>query len=168
MKKRLLILLLLSLAYLASGCAREAEPKPELPNPVHESTPEEILETLGITFNIPSDAVDVTYHIIDMEDGSPLAEALFRRGDLELTYRIRPSAQFGDISGMYYDWMTVTPVEVSYCSGEVRYIEGEQGVCLWYDTVPGLMYSVAVETGASGEMLLELANELYVPANDVP
>ena len=168
MKRVLMILLLLTMACLAPGCVREAEPEPELPNPVHESTSEEILKTLGITFNLPSDAEDVAYHIIDMEEGSPVAETLFTQGVTEVTYRIRPLAQFEDISGMYYDWKTVTPVEVSYCSGEVRFIEGEQGICLWYDTVPGLMYSIAVENGATGEMLHELANELYVPAKDIP
>jgi hypothetical protein len=50
----------------------------------------------------------------------------------------------------------------------VRYIEGKEGICLWYDTVPGLMYCIYAETGAAEASLLSLANELYVPEKDAP
>jgi len=82
-------------------------------------------------------------------------------------YLIRSAAAFEDISGAYYDWKVVIEIEISYCSGEVRLIKVEEGICLWYDTIPGLMYSLYVNTGASEEGLLSMADELYIPAKDV-
>ena len=35
------------------------------------------------------------------------------------------------------------------------------GVCLWYDTVPGLMCSVSVKSGATQELLEELSRQVY-------
>lgn len=143
-------------------------PSSGIPNPMHESSAAEILDTLGITFHIPDTAADVSYFIIDTGSGSKTAQAVFKLDQVEYTYRIQSAPAFTDISGAYYDWTAKQPVEVGYCSGEMRYIAGEQGVCLWYDVVPGLMYSLYSETGASAEGLLALANKLFVSAEDAP
>jgi len=168
MKKAISILLALILIGSLSGCSTtEKKPAEEVENPVRESSAEEILETLGMTLNVPADAQNASYSIIDIEDVNPIAEAKFTRDNVEYTYRIRSAAAFEDVSGAYYDWKIVNQIEISYCSGEVRLIEGAEGICLWYDPVPGLMYSLYVNTGASEEGLLSMANELYIPAKDV-
>ncbi len=170
MRKVLSILLSILVASAMFGCADRGEPEPtaQVPNPVHESTATEILETLGITFHIPEDALNVSYSIIDAGDGKAMAQAKFTRSNVEYTYRIQSKPAFEDISGAYYEWTTVKKIEVSYCSGELRYNNGKEGICLWYDTVPGLMYSVYTGEGADEETLMSLANELFVPAKDVP
>lgn len=170
MRKALSILLLILLASVLFGCAKKVEPEQtiEVPNPVHESTATEILEMLGITFHIPDDALNVSYSTIDEGDGKAIAQAKFTRSNVEYTYRIQSKAAFEDISGAYHVWTTVKNIEVSYCSGELRYNDGKEGVCLWYDTVPGLMYSIYTGEGADEEKLMSLANELFVPAKDAP
>lgn len=145
-----------------------AVPPAGIPNPMRESSAVEILDTLGITFRIPDTAVDVSYFIIDSGSGAKTAQAVFKLDQVVYTYRIQPASAFTDISGAYFDWTAIQPVEVGYCSGEVRFIAGEQGVCLWYDVVPGLMYSIYTDSGASGDGLLALANELFVSAEDAP
>ncbi len=170
MKKFTGIVLSLLIVCMLFGCTKTTAQKPsvQLPNPVHDSTADNILQTLGITMKIPGDAQNTSYSIIEITNESSIAQAIFTRGDVAYTYRIRPAKAFEDISGAYYDWTSEKKIEVSYCSGEVRYIEGKQGICLWYDVVPGLMYCIYAETGASEKSLLALANELYVPAKDAP
>ena len=168
MKKALSMFLLILVASFMFGCAKKAEPIPatQLVNPVHESTAAEILEKLGIQFHVPKDAQNVSYFTIDAGDKKAMAQAKFTISNVEYTHRIQAKAAFEDISGAYFNWATVKKVEVSYCSGELRYNNGKEGICLWYDTAPGLMYSIYTEQGASEETLMSLANELFVPAKD--
>jgi hypothetical protein len=170
MKKAIAVLLTLVFVCSLLGCAKTTEQQSgtEIVNPVQESTAAEILETLGITLNVPKDAQSVSYFIINMDDGHPIAQAKFARNNVEYTYRIRSAPALEDISGAYYDWTNIKKIEVSYCSGELRYNEGKEGICLWYDVVPGLLYCIYTDKGASEETLLALANELYVPAEDIP
>jgi len=137
-------------------------------NPVHDSTADDILQTLGITFHLPSDASDIVYTTIDSVSGNPVAQVFFTEDGIQYTYRIQSVSEFTDISGAYFTWTSTKDIEVSYCSGKLNYIEGSAGICQWYDTVPGLMYSLYVETGASEALLTSMADELYVPAQDAP
>ena len=170
MRKILSILLAVVLATALFGCSKktETETPTQLPNPIKESTAKEILETLGISFHIPEDAKNISYSTIQVSEGKAIAQANFSINNVEYTHRIQPRPAFEDISGAYYEWKTVKKIEVSYCMGELRYNTGKEGVCLWYDTVPGLMYSLYTEKEAGEESLLTLANLLFVPAKDVP
>jgi len=169
MKKTLAVLLTAAIAFLLFGCATVPEESEDgIPNPLRESTADEILQTLGITFNLPQEAQDVSYSIIEIAEANPIAQAQFTLNDAGYAYRIQSTDAFTDISGSYYDWTTIEAIDIAYCSGELRYIEGGAGICLWYDIVPGLMYSVSTDTGTSRDSLLSLADELYVPAKDVP
>jgi hypothetical protein len=165
MKKVIVLLLCQILILSLFGCA--GDKNTDMVNPVHESSAEEILDSLGITMNIPEDAENISYYIIDTDEGEPIAEAQFKIEGVNYTYRIRSTPEMEDISGAYYDWETVKNVEVYYCEGELCYNEGREGVCLWYDAAAGLMYSLFTDTGASEETLLGLANELFVPAQDI-
>jgi len=170
MKKTFVILLTLLLITTLFGCKAENDEDQGLglPNPMHGSTSDEILNELGITFHIPDNAGDTKYYIIDSQDGPRTAQAEFTLDDIKYIYRIRPAAEFEDISGAYYDWDNVKEAEISYCSGEVRYNEGKEGICLWYDVVPGLMYSLFTDKGASEDTLITAADTLYAPAQDAP
>lgn len=170
MRKAVIIILAVLLVSSLYGCSKKQEQEIDsnIPNPVHDSTAAEILETLGITFHIPDDALEVSYYIIDEGNEKTIAQAKFTRNNIEYTFRIQSKAAFEDISGAYYDWTTVKEIEVSYCSGELRYNDGKEGICLWYDTVPGLMYSVYTGENATEESLMSLANDLFVPVKDAP
>ena len=168
MSRFILFLLISTLVVIGFGCEGDLseEQGSELPNPVKLSSYDEILETLGMTLKVPEDAENVIYQIIDIENEAPIAEAIFKKGRTNCTYRVRSTSEPEDITGAYYDWTVTKEIEISYCSGEISFIEGEEGICLWYDTVPGLMYSIFVDTDASEEFLLEIANEVYIPAMD--
>ena len=170
MRKASCIILVILVACALSGCSSklDKENNTQVVNPVRESTAAEILEFLGINFHFPEDAKNISYYIIELEGENPIAQAIFTKNNTEYIYRIQPNATFKDISGVYYEWATVKNFEVSYCSGELRCNDAKEGLCLWYDTVPGLMYSVFTEECASEESLVSLANELFVPAKDVP
>jgi hypothetical protein len=169
MKKSVLIFFVLIYICLLSGCQTKAEkePTPEVVNPLQESSDKEIIDTLGMNLNVPEDAQNISYFIIEIAEVNSTAQAMFTRDIVDYTYRIRSTTEFEDISGAYYEWETIKEIEISYCSGEVRFNEGKEGICLWYDTVPGLMYSIYATSGASEEGLLSIAYELYVPAEDV-
>ncbi|MDW7660780.1 MAG: InlB B-repeat-containing protein [Bacillota bacterium] len=132
-----------------------------------ESTETEILESLGIAFHIPEDALNVSYLIVDSSNENyPIAQVTFTRSGIVYKHRIQPTLIFKDISGTDYMWTIFKNVSVSYCSGELRYNDGQKGLCLWYDSVPGLMYSLFMSEGASEELLSSLANELFVPVQE--
>jgi hypothetical protein len=170
MKKVIVVFMALMLACSLFACSG-AEDENDLNgvvNPVHEATADEILETLGISMNIPENAQDTEYFMIDSGEGPQMAQAVFTLDGVEYTYRIKSSSSFEDISGAYFEWENEKDIEISYCSGKVFYNEGQEGICLWYDTVPGLMYSLYAVSGASESGLETIAGEMYVPAEDVP
>ena len=53
---------------------------------------------------------------------------------------------------------------VLWCPAELYYVPGGEGKMLWYDVVPGLLYSLWMEDGASAENLTALAKEIFKPA----
>ena len=146
--------------------SEDGEPVIGVPNPIGEATAFEILEQTGVSFVIPEGAKDVAYYIIDM-DGSNIAEMTFMLNGAECTCRICgsevPTGKLEDISGMYYEWTSEDKAEVGGNAAELYWLEGEQGIVLWYDYVPGLLYSLGMDAGSSRDSLLLLAEELYIP-----
>ena len=129
-------------------------------NPVVQSNPEEILEVLGIRFNEPEGASGVRYSII----GGKTAQMDFVWNGVECTARISGEPSFTDISGMYFSWKSEISTKIERCDAVVKLAESggsTTGVCLWYDTVPGLMCSVSVKSGATQELLEELSRQVY-------
>ena len=129
-------------------------------NPVVQSDPEEILEVLGIRFNEPEGASGVRYSII----GGKTAQMDFVWNGVECTARISGETAFTDISGMYFSWKTVTDTDIGRCPAVVKLADSggsSVGVCLWYDTVPGLMCSVSMKNDATQELLEAIARQVY-------
>ena len=129
-------------------------------NPVVQSNPEEILEQLGIRFNEPEGASGVRYSII----GGKTAQMDFVWNGVECTARISGEPSFTDISGMYFSWKSEISTKIERCDAVVKLAESggsTTGVCMWYDTVPGLMCSVSVKSGATQELLEELSRQVY-------
>ena len=158
--KRLFLLLLLPLLLL-SGCRQK---QVQMPNPVLESSFEEIQEKLGITFGIPKDAENIYYSIISGD----LAQMDFIWQEAECTARIKASTstELEDISGFYYEWDKEIELPVGYNSATARWIEADGetiGICIWQDIVPGLTYSVSMRKNATLENLFILANAVFIP-----
>ena len=157
MKRMLCMILMLCLMCPWAG----AEPILDMENPWTETTPEAMVETIGLSFSLPEGAEEIAYRMLESE---ALAEVQFVLNGSQCTARIRPSMGFEDISGMYYDWTMVEDCEILWCPGKVMQTEADGqyvALCLWYDVVPGLMYSVSV----IGEIsVLALADVMFTPA----
>ncbi|MBQ6215385.1 MAG: hypothetical protein IJJ67_08210 [Oscillospiraceae bacterium] len=171
MKKNTMLLIVLSLfAVFCSACgqAPQAEDNTGLPNPLKETDAEGIMQTLGLEFGVPEGAGEVSYYIINDET----AEMRFTVDTARFTARIKPSAEFEDISGMYYDWTATDDTrKVQHCNARnMSYLsetEDDVMVTLWYDTAPGLMYSLsAVDNDLNGLDLQVLANQIFIPVQE--
>ena len=130
-------------------------------NPIREVTREEMLAEVGIPLKVPDDATDVAYHVIVGE--STIAQVKFSVNGVEYCLRACTTGEFEpiDISGLYYSWEVKEEAEVGYCVGEV-FLVGEVGYIAWLDVVPGINYNLSVKEGATKEILLEMANEVFV------
>jgi hypothetical protein len=151
----------------APAVSPNASPLPAEPaGQARASTAEEIQNTLGISFHLPEGAQDVECAIVEREGSRGVAQAKFTLDGVKYWLRTGSEAEYRDISGVEAEWAAVKSVQVSYCDGELRMNEGGQGVCLWFDVVPGLMYSLYTDTGASEEGILQVAGEVFVPMQE--
>lgn len=132
-----------------------------MPNPIHEETNASILAKTGFQFQEPAGSEDVTYICIDGDH--PIAEMSFRLDGRNWTYRLSATDREEDISGMYYKWKKTAKADVDYNKAKVSWIKGEQGMIQWYDVVPGVMYSLSVDSGADKDLLVNMANALFLP-----
>ena len=160
MKKRISLLIAMALALGCGAVFAETG----VSNPWVKTTEDGLMEALGLRFGVPEGATDVTWLILEEEQ---LAELQFTWYDEDYTARIMPSDEFQDISGMYYDWQQQFDCEIGRCEGICyRAYDGEYtaDLCLWYDALTGLMYSVSVvDTDLDGFDITASAQEIYVP-----
>lgn len=135
-----------------------------MPNPIKESTAEEILNKIGVTFAVPNGAEKVHYSVIS----DSLAQMDFVWNNAECTARAEPSGETSlkDISGFYYNWKNSSEVKVGYNNAKANWTKDENGksvgICIWWDAAPGIMYSVSMKNNANAENLKKLANAVYV------
>lgn len=133
-----------------------------LPNPVQESTAEEITERLNVKFAIPDGAKNIRYSII----AGNLAQMDFIWNEAECTARIQRNAETEDISGFYYNWSNETPCTVGENAGiakwQITEVGEVVGICLWQNKASNLTYSVSMKKNADSEKLIALANAVYI------
>ena len=132
-----------------------------LPNPVQESTAEEITNRLNVKFAVPDNAKNIRYSII----AGNLAQMDFIWNEAECTARIKRNAESEDISGFYYNWSNETPCTVGENAGIVKWqiteVGEAVGICLWQNKASNLTYSVSMKKNADSEKLAALANDIY-------
>ena len=110
----------------------------------------------------PEGAEDVVISVFS-QDGRTVAETAFTISGTRWTYRTAPGdLDLVDISGLD-DCSTAASGSVGYCSARLSYDEGGAGKIIWFDIVPGVEYSLSVESGASEDSLIAMANELFTP-----
>ena len=157
----------------AAGAAEDGEQPAGLvgmANPWEDMTAEQLQEASGLTFFVPEGAENVIYRYLRSEG---LIEMQFTLDGNEYCARmVRAQLQNGelmDISGMYFAWENEEEVTVGHCKGTIgqaqtgseEYVE----LCLWYDVVPGLMYSLSVyTTDLDGLDLTAVAQQVFIPA----
>ena len=132
-----------------------------LPNPVQESTAEDIVKELNVKFAVPDGAKNIRYSII----AGNLAQMGFIWNEAECTARIKRDAESEDISGFYYNWSNETPCTVGENAGiakwQITEVGEVVGICLWQNKTSNLTYSVSMKKNADSEKLIALANDIY-------
>ena len=136
-------------------------------------TPDSIMASCGLNVDVaPADAKDITYRTMELDTGGePLlaAEAAFTLNDIQYRYRVapyaptEPDAQY-DLSQLEIPGAVTETATVIWCDATLIYSPGGAGKIIWYDIVPGLLYSLDMNQGASAEALLTMAETLYTPA----
>ena len=187
MKKAWIYLLALAMALSLCACGAQPAAAPEstasaapasasaaspgtsasLPNPVREMPAEDVLAETGIPLSAPQGASDVVYSVIDLGQDGKIAQMSFNYNDIACCLRVQsadvPKGALNDISGLYYEWSSDENAAVGYNDAELHWTEGEAGYITWYDYAPGLLYCVAMDSGATGEALVALAEAVYTP-----
>ena len=165
MMKRMTALFLSALLALGtiSACRQEkAAESVGVVNPLKSSSAEEIL-TLGYQFHLPESAENVNYSIINISDSEKIAQVSFVVDHAEYNHRMIAANEMTDISGVYLQ-VADSDTEVEYCPAKIAVGEDGSGKIYWYDVVPGLLYSLSMKEGASEELLLTMAEEIFVSA----
>lgn len=142
------------------------EPSVGMPNPVAEATMEEIKTKYGFEFKLPENAENVRCFLV----AETMAQVDFDADGVSYTARIKPTAEYEDISGMYYTWNVVDDCKVCEADGKVmRYIgDGETiDVCNWFEAAPGIMHSLsATAADLDGFDIEAIAEQIYVKVQD--
>lgn len=167
MKKTLIlisifIMMLVSCSGKKSAVNTTANKTIGMPNPVQESTAEDIAKELNVKFAVPDGAKNIRYSII----AGNLAQMDFILNEAECTARIKRDAESEDISGFYYNWSNETPCTVGENAGiakwQITEVGEVVGICLWQNKASNLTYSVSMKKNADSEKLIALANAVYI------
>lgn len=167
MKKALIlisifIMILVSCSGKKSAVNTTANKTIGLPNPVQESTAEDIAKELNVKFAVPDGAKNIRYSIVS----GNLAQMDFILNEAECTARIKRDAESEDISGFYYNWSNETPCTVGENAGiakwQITEVGEVVGICLWQNKASNLTYTVSMKKNADSEKLIALANAVYI------
>ena len=131
-------------------------------------TAQEIVETLGYQMAVAPDGAEQVVYDVLMLDGLAVGETTFVLDGISYTYRTAATpeitADFADISGLTTPHPVNESTAVSYCDARLSYEDGGNGKIVWFDPVPGLLYSLSMDSGASADALTEMAMQLFSPA----
>lgn len=134
------------------------------------STARQIANALGFNMDVsPARAANVSYSAL-MLDGLEVGQTGFMLDGVHYTYRTAATGlieeNFADISGVEGSFATEQTGSVLWCSARLSFTEGGAGKIVWFDIAPGLLYSLHMDTGASAEALLEMAELLFHPTQN--
>lgn len=132
------------------------------------TTASQILRLTGLDVTVaPENAEEIRYNAF-LLDGLTVAETTFRVDGITYCYRMAATAaveeDFADISGLEAAFVQRTESQVFWCSAKLHFHEGGAGKIIWFDVVPGILYSLTMDSGASEEVLLDMATRFFEPA----
>ncbi len=146
----------------------ETEGYAGMANPWEETDAEGFVQTLGLELNVPEGAENVSCRMLK-EDG--LGEIGYILNGIDYIARIKASGSWEDISGLLYgnNWEKEEECKVDYCEGITRQVKDETlGImiknCMWFDAVPGIMYSLTAEADdVEGVDIAAEAEKVFLP-----
>ncbi len=175
-KKYLVLIMVIVLAMLLSGCIEPVEEAQDGPlyeqdsqlniaNPIKQMSRQELVESCGINLGEPEGAENMAYSLIELDGGNPVAQLKFTLEGHELCLRAQAmdtQSAAGDISGLYYEWDVSqhTFVRMNYA---VAYLKDDMGYIKWIDGAPGIQYSLSMAEGADVDTLVSLAEAVFHP-----
>ncbi|MDO5117003.1 MAG: hypothetical protein Q4D34_00715 [Eggerthellaceae bacterium] len=166
------------LAACSSSQGQKTGGSQQIANPMEESTQQGIVEATGIDLPAPEGATDVKYFIYKVEN--PIAEMRFTLDGKQANLRAQATSLTDlaidtskaksdqatyadiDISGMNYTWDTIGTQIVKDRSA-LCFVAGKVGFIAWIDAVPGILYNLSMDDGASFETLVQMADASFVP-----
>lgn len=130
----------------------------------------QILHVTGLDVAVaPENAENITYNVFPLQ-GLTVAETTFAVDGITYCYRMAATAaieeDFADISGTDSPSGTLAACKILWCNAKIGVNPGGSGKLIWFDVVPGILYSLTMDSGASEEALLEMANYLFQPAQE--
>ena len=131
------------------------------------STARQVLLLTGLDIaNAPTGAENINYYVFPYND-LVVAETCFLYQNNVYSYRMAATSEIAeniaDISETNDDFSITVPGNVEYCRAKISFTPNERGKIIWFDVVPGIVYSLSTENNASEDALLYLANELFKP-----
>lgn len=154
-------------------------------NPVTECTHDEMVEASGVDILAPEGSENAVYSYIEAEDGK-IAQVTFDLDDNTFCYRASYTSEVklipedaslegiktdieectnvaAKLAGMHHEWGQMATEEVQYAEAIMALNEGKAGFVGWLDVVPGVVYSLSVDDGATADLLLNTADKVFVP-----
>lgn len=121
---------------------------------------EELENTLGIRFNLPENISKEKFNI--EEDNTISAKFMWNKSKCELRVQVSDELNLVDISNISCDWDKTESVKISYNDAQVKISSKDKtSICIWWDQITGLQYSVSMKNNSDLERIVELANILY-------
>lgn len=120
----------------------------------------------GFPFNVPEGATDVHYY---WNESQKMAQVQFGWDGVSYTARIASPNEATDISGLYINIDSESPLKVGYNEGTERRGQSDgmyYSNAQWYDVAPGIMYSVTAvsDKELDGFDITAACEAFYVPA----
>ena len=134
------------------------------------TTASQILKTTGLNVTVaPEHAKNITYNAFLLNQLT-VAETTFQIGGTTYAYRMAGTNElledFEDISGLEGPFEKIAAGNISWCKAKISLNQDGQGKIIWFDLVPGILYSLTMDKDASKEALLDMANMLFEPAQE--
>lgn len=116
----------------------------------------------------PEDTQVLGYDLFEL-DGMTVTEVTFTENGHTWRYRMASTADvtenIPDISE-YTGGSLSAEGTVRWCRTALRWDEGGAGCVIWKDIVPGLTYSLTVDSGASETLLDDMTSHIFKPAQE--
>lgn len=142
----------------------------DVANPWVETDHNDLLEATGCNMVAPASATNIVYSYLDT---TKMAQMTYDMDGASWTYRMLPTGEYNDISGMYYEWNTQNNGRIAG-NDDTYYSYNSNSECVrlvnWFDKYQSVSYSLSVvgdEKSLNGMDIEEYATDVYMLSNGV-
>ena len=133
-------------------------------------TARKIMNFMGYDMAVaPEGSEDVSFRALKLDEMT-VGETSFVLQGKHFVYRMAATDYIGkdfpDLSEMDGEFDCYEETTVRWCPARICFDEGGRGKIVWFDVVPGMVYSLSVDSGASRDSLLDMAQTVFCPMQD--